>query len=126
MTASAFTDFGGSGNQELPVVAASRGDPQQMGQLEGTPHGFVHLWTTDHAPDMGALASLSGALHNGALDDDAGSYVFPQRHQQLVSRPEELHPWPLAERSVRLSPHFAPIRRTCRSCRSASEQRGAG
>ena len=45
---------------------------------------------------------------------------------ELVSRPEELHPRPLAERSVRLSPHFAPIRRTYRSCRSASEQRGAG
>ena len=27
---------------------------------------------------------------------------------------------------MRLSPHFTPIRRTCRSCRSASEQRGAG
>src|ERR1700730_324352 len=49
----------------------------------------------------------------------------PDEAHHLVSRPEELHLRPLAERSVRLSPHFAPIRRTCRSCRSASEQRGA-
>ena len=52
--------------------------------------------------------------------------LLKDRAFELVSRPEELHPRPLAERSVRLSPHFAPIRRTCRSCRSASEQRGAG
>src|SRR6266446_7382838 len=32
-----------------------------------------------------------------------------------VSRPAELHHRPLAEPSVRLSPHSAPIRQTCRS-----------
>src|SRR5216684_9132352 len=41
-----------------------------------------------------------------------------------VSRPAELHHRPLAEPSVRLSPHSAPIRQTCRSYRSASVQRG--
>jgi polyphenol oxidase len=61
-TAASFTDFGGSGNEELPVFANTQGDPQQSGQLEAGPHGGVHLWTTDSrnfsgAPDMGALAS---------------------------------------------------------------------
>ena len=44
--------------------------------------------------------------------------------QHTVSRPAELHHRPLAEPSVRLSPHSAPIRQTCRSYRSASVQRG--
>lgn len=62
MTAASFTDFGGSGNEELPVVGQTQGDPQQMGELEAGPHGLVHVWTTDPksfsgAPDMGALAS---------------------------------------------------------------------
>jgi hypothetical protein len=35
-----------------------------------------------------------------------------------VSRPVELHHRPLAEPSMRLSPHSAPIRQTCRSYRS--------
>src|SRR5436189_6008457 len=37
-----------------------------------------------------------------------------------VSRPAGFHRQPLAEPSVRLSPHSAPIRQTCRSCRAAS------
>src|SRR6202048_1989351 len=40
-----------------------------------------------------------------------------------VSRPAEFHRQPLAEPSVRLSPHSAPIRQTCRSFRSASVRR---
>jgi hypothetical protein len=40
-----------------------------------------------------------------------------------VSRPAELHRRPLVEPSVRLSPHSAPIRQTCRSSRVASERR---
>src|ERR1700738_3892618 len=40
-----------------------------------------------------------------------------------VSRPTELHRQPLAEPSMRLSPHSAPIRQTCRSFRSASARR---
>jgi hypothetical protein len=35
--------------------------------------------------------------------------------KHTVSRPAELHRRPLAEPSVRLSPHSAPIRQTCRS-----------
>jgi hypothetical protein len=34
----------------------------------------------------------------------------------LVSRPAEFHRQPLAEPSVKLSPHWAPIRQTRRSC----------
>jgi polyphenol oxidase len=64
MTAGSFTDFGGSGNQELPVFAQAPGDQQQMGALEAGPHGLVHVWVTDPKgfsglPDMGALASAS-------------------------------------------------------------------
>ena len=44
---------------------------------------------------------------------------------ERVSRPAELHHRPLAEPSVRLSPHSAPIRQTFRSYRSASVQRGS-
>jgi polyphenol oxidase len=60
MGAKSFTDFGGSGNEELPAVAGN--NPQQMGQLEAGPHGLVHLWTTDPKgfsglADMGMLAS---------------------------------------------------------------------
>lgn len=39
------------------------------------------------------------------------------------SRPVEFHHQPLAEPSVRFSSHSAPIRRTYRSCRVASERR---
>lgn len=40
-----------------------------------------------------------------------------------VSRPGEFHPQPLAEPSVRLSLHSAPIRQMCWPQRSASERR---
>src|SRR5215471_8678279 len=40
-----------------------------------------------------------------------------------VSRPAEFHRQPLVEPSVRLSPHSAPIRQTCRSSRVANARR---
>jgi polyphenol oxidase len=56
--AATFTDFGGSGDQSL--------GQNQMGALEGGPHGGVHVWTTDPKvdfnnpkPDMGVLASAA-------------------------------------------------------------------
>jgi polyphenol oxidase len=56
--AATFTDFGGSGDQSL--------GQNQMGILEGGPHGGVHVWTTDPKvdfnnpkPDMGVLASAA-------------------------------------------------------------------
>jgi hypothetical protein len=86
----------------------------------------------------GAVGGLARAMAAGELTTDeasaactsrdlqCGSFWYfaergeaPERNEKLVSRPEELHPRPLAERSVRLSPHFAPIRRTCRSCRAS-------
>ena len=52
-----FTDFGGSSDQAAQ---------NQMGILEGGPHGAVHVWTTDPKldwnnpkPDMGVLASAA-------------------------------------------------------------------
>src|SRR5262249_61706477 len=46
----------------------------------------------------------------------------PRRTQRadLASRPVESHHRPLIDPSVRLSPHWAPIRRTSRVCRSSS------
>jgi len=58
LDAATFTDFGGSGDQSL--------GQNQMGILEGGPHGGVHVWTTDPKvdfnnpkPDMGVLASAA-------------------------------------------------------------------
>jgi hypothetical protein len=42
-----------------------------------------------------------------------------------VSRPAGFHHQPLSERCMRLSLETAPIRRTCQSCRSASERTGS-
>src|SRR5256886_6684007 len=47
-----------------------------------------------------------------------------QPRPKRVSRPTGFHHRPLAEPSVRLSPHSALIRQTCRSCRAASVRRG--
>src|SRR6185437_7282005 len=41
-----------------------------------------------------------------------------QLKRERVSRPAGFHHGPLAEPSVRLSPHSAPIRQTCRSYRA--------
>jgi hypothetical protein len=67
MTSASFTEFGGSGNQELPRRTPEVGDAQQMGQIEGAPHGVPHVWTTEPTldrnkppmPNMGALASAA-------------------------------------------------------------------
>jgi polyphenol oxidase len=66
MSPASFTEFGGSGNQELPRRTPEEGDTQQMGLLEATPHGVVHVWTNEPTltsntpvPNMGALASAA-------------------------------------------------------------------
>ena len=46
--------------------------------------------------------------------------LAPGRAIMRVSRPAGFHHRPLAEPSVRLSPHSAPIRQTCRSYRAAN------
>jgi hypothetical protein len=43
-----------------------------------------------------------------------------------ASRPAEFHRQPLSEPSVKLSPHWAPIRRTSRSYRVSSARRSPG
>lgn len=55
LNSATFADFGGSSDQEVG-----------MGNLEGGPHGSVHVWTTDPTvnfndakPDMGVLASAA-------------------------------------------------------------------
>ena len=46
--------------------------------------------------------------------------------RQWASRPAEFHRQPLSEPSVKLSPHWAPIRRTSRSYRVSSVRRSPG
>jgi len=54
---------------------------------------------------------------------DPRQLEVPCGEAQTCENPWELHRQPLAEPSVRLSPHSAPIRQTCRSSRSASARR---
>src|SRR5215471_4651164 len=70
---------------------------------------------------MAALALED--MHNLAEPVDAEPSILGLA---VVSRPEELHLRPLAELCMRLSPHTAPIRQTCRPYLSASAQRDAG
>ena len=75
-------------------------------------NGFVH-------------ASLKLGFHLIQLRLQSFPYRLPQHREPSiapllhadvrVSRPAEFHHRPLAEPSVRLSPHSAPIRQTCRS-----------
>ena len=74
--AKSFADFGGSGNEELPVFAQNQGDPQQAGQLEAGPHGLVHLWTTDPK-------SFSGLADMGMLAAAAFDPVFFAHHANI-------------------------------------------
>ena len=62
------------------------------------------------------LIELGGEpLPDGLTMDDEGACLPGLPTDVGVSRPAELHHRPLAEPSVRLSPHSAPIRQTCRS-----------
>jgi polyphenol oxidase len=63
MSAASFSDFGGSSDQG---AVDSAGNPAQMGQLEGAPHGGVHVWVTD--PTAFGGASNMGALATAAFD----------------------------------------------------------
>ena len=64
---------------------------------------------------------VRAALKRARFIDGRATAGFAAR----VSRPAEFRHRPLAEPSVRLSPHSAPIRQTFRSYRSASVQRGS-
>ena len=114
MTASQFAEFGGSGNQELPRAAPDEGDAQQMGQLEMTPHGLVHVWTTDPTltsdrglPNMGALASAGFDpvffAHHANIDrlwdlwNQDTTHANPSNPRWLVAQPflfyDQLQTW---------------------------------
>src|SRR5258707_11876413 len=80
--------------------------------LTGLTNGIVHTL-------MELLLNLP-QLRPHAFADRLALYRKPSiallLHADVrVSRPAELHHRPLAEPSVRLSPHSAPIRQTCRS-----------
>jgi hypothetical protein len=47
---------------------------------------------------------------------DIWAPILTEEATDRVSRPVGFRHQPLAEPSVRLSPHSAPIRQTCRSC----------
>jgi hypothetical protein len=80
------------------------------------------LWSAKSQPQM---------FHRLFSDDFPGVLVISQPHEFDVanmirigeSSPGESHPEALAEPSVRLSPHSAPIRQTRQSYRFASVQR---
>jgi hypothetical protein len=76
----------------------------------------------DHAPAFPQCSPLS-LLTSAAC---GGLRPVLDHRPRRVSRPLEFHHRPLAEPSVRLSPHSAPIRRTRRSYLPASERRDAG
>src|ERR1019366_3744600 len=74
---------------------------------------------------IGCMIFLSGLLffegttsHPYAALSTLRSYASQRTTKSPVSRPVQLHHRPLAEPSMRLSPHSAPIRQTCRSYRS--------
>ena len=114
ITASHFAEFGGSGNQELPSATPAEGDAQQMGQLEVTPHGLVHVWTTDPTltsdrglPNMGALASAGFDpvffAHHANIDrlwdfwNQDTTHANPSNPRWLVTQPflfyDQLQTW---------------------------------
>ena len=74
------------------------------------------------APDLKAPTAAALGAETSALNK-RGRLNGGQGYSAKVSRPEEFHRRPLAEPCVRLSPHTAPIRQTCRSYRVASARR---
>jgi hypothetical protein len=71
-----------------------------------------------------AISSQSSDLPYRAAERRGISPTRPDPPSSTwVSRPMGLHHRPLAEPSVRLSPHSAPIRQTCRSYRCSSARK---
>ena len=64
-------------------------------------------WLVEHAPEFADQVIDAPFVLNAPV-------VVVEVVEPAVSRPEDLHPRPLAELCVRLSPHTAPIRRTRR------------
>src|ERR1039457_1840208 len=57
------------------------------------------------------------------IDEELPLPILRSPRPKRLSRPMEFHHRPLAEPSVRLSPHSAPIRQTTRPYRAATERR---
>lgn len=73
MSLNTFSDFGGSSDQGK---VDQQGEDDQMGALEGAPHGGVHLWVTDPA-------QFSGAPNMGSLGTAAFDPVFFAHHANI-------------------------------------------
>ena len=114
----------------MPIPADSEPKNRQRRLVHG--HSVVAKVSTHNRPQPLALlgdgfvhASLKLGFHLIQLRLQPFPYRLPQHREpsiapllhadMRVSRPAEFHPRPLAEPSVRLSPHSAPIRQTCRS-----------
>ena len=113
--------------------------PERAQRLDVVGHGMIGKIASHNLPQPGALLvdRRVQAAAQGFFDfaqpgpqpvaprlPAQGKLANPGAPTQVgVSRPAELHRQPLAEPSVRLSPHSAPIRQTCRSSRSASARR---
>ena len=111
-------------------VAASRGEVLTHTTASESSASTAEMARTE-ASDVSAAAEAADV--SGAAEAAYASPTEPATDMSAsakpasmsrVSRPAEFHHRPLAEPSVRLSPHSAPIRQTCRSYRSASVQRG--
>ena len=70
-----------------------------------------------HAVDEAGKLEMKRKLQRNDL------ISFFEKQEAWVSRPRELHPWPLAEPGVKLSPHPAPIRQVRRYCQVANVRR---
>src|SRR6267142_2324817 len=114
----------------MPIPADSEPKNRQRRLVHG--HSVVSKVSTHNRPQPFALcgdgfvhSSLKLGFHLIQLRLQPFPYRLPQHREpsiapllhadMRVSRPAELHHRPLAEPSVRLSPHSAPIRQTCRS-----------
>ncbi len=85
-------------------------EPDNFRVFENNVEQEIQYFSSEDVPiSIGVIFDLSGSMAN----------------KVGLSRPAEFHHRPLAEPSVRLSPHSAPIRQTFRSYRSASVQRGS-
>src|SRR6266403_1932937 len=114
----------------MPIPAHSEPKNRQRRLIHG--HSVVSKVSTHNRPQPFALCG-DGFVHSSLklgfhliqlrlqpfadrLPQHREPSMAPLLHADMrVSRPAELHHRPLAEPSVRLSPHSAPIRQTCRS-----------
>ena len=97
-----------TGNKVSPIIGSSGNFYSQI--QSGAPYDLFFSADIQYPQKLEA----AGLAEKGSLYRYAVGKIVLWR----VSRPEGLHHRPLAEPSMRLSPHSAPIRQTCRSYRS--------